>query len=320
MNELTTIDGYCKVSQTSLTFKRDVTKKEWQQVFNACNHIEGCIQFWIGDLLKYRDQKWGMYEDVAEETGIPLKTLKDYKYVADSVKESERTDNLSWSHHQKAASLEPEKQKEFLEKAVEDKLTVRELANEIKEEKRKEQFSKEVEIPNDIFSVLYVDPPWSYNDKCESGAIQSGGADKHYPTMSIQEMIYMDKPKIDDNAVLFMWVTSPLLEEGFELINGWGFKYKTSFIWDKVKHNMGHYNSVRHELLLICTKGSKTPENIKLFDSVQTIEKTKKHSEKPPEFGNIINTLYPSSKKVEMFCRDKKDFHDDKWTIWGNEV
>ena len=51
MNELITVDNYCKITQTSLSFKRDVTKAEWQKVFDACNHIEGCIQFWIGDLL-----------------------------------------------------------------------------------------------------------------------------------------------------------------------------------------------------------------------------------------------------------------------------
>jgi N6-adenosine-specific RNA methylase IME4 len=79
---------------------------------------------------------------------------------------------------------------------------------------------------------------------------------------------------------------------------------------------MGHYNSVRHEVLLICTKGSCTPENVKLFDSVQTIEKTKKHSEKPEEFREIINTLYPSGKKIELFRRGDAP---NGWSVWGNE-
>ena len=47
------------------------------------------------------------------------------------------------------------------------------------------------------------------------------------------------------HAVLFLWATSPLLPDALRLGDAWGFKYKAAFIWDKVKHNMGHYNSVR---------------------------------------------------------------------------
>ena len=57
----------------------------------------------------------------------------------------------------------------------------------------------------------------------------------------------------DENAVLFLWVPSPMLKRCFAIIDAWGFDYKTHFVWDKVKHVMGHYNSVRHELLLIST-------------------------------------------------------------------
>lgn len=120
---------------------------------------------------------------------------------------------------------------------------------------------------------------------------------------------------IEDDAVLFMWVTSPLLEECFPVIRAWGFQYKTSFVWDKVKHNFGHYNSVRHELLLVCTRGSCTPDNLTLFDSVQTIEKSGVHSEKPAEFRAIIDALYTSGKRLELFARQPAD----GWEVWGNE-
>ena len=100
------------------------------------------------------------------------------------------------------------------------------------------------------------------------------------------------------------------------LVKSWGFKYKTQFVWDKVKHNMGHYNSVRHELLLIATKGKCTPDNVQLFDSVQTIERTEKHSEKPDEFRSIIETLYTYGNKIELFARTKID----GWEVFGNEL
>jgi N6-adenosine-specific RNA methylase IME4 len=118
------------------------------------------------------------------------------------------------------------------------------------------------------------------------------------------------------DAVLFLWVTSPLLEECFPVIKAWGFKYKTSFVWDKIRHNYGHYNSVRHELLLVCTRGSCTPDVQKLFDSVQSIERTDKHSEKPEEFRTIIETLYPHGKRIELFARTVSN----GWDTWGNET
>ena len=134
--------------------------------------------------------------------------------------------------------------------------------------------------------------------------------------MSIKELCALDiRGVVEDNAVLFLWVTSPLLEECFPVVKAWGFKYKTSFVWDKVKHNFGHYNSVRHEFLLVCVRGSFTPENNKLFDSVVQVERTKEHSEKPEEFRNIIETLYPSANKIELFARKKIK----GWSIWGNE-
>jgi len=88
-------------------------------------------QITIGDCLAYRQQKWGMYDDIAEETGIDKNYLRDVKYVADNVELSLRNDNLSFSHHREVASLPPEKQELFLQKAVDEKLSVRELRDDL---------------------------------------------------------------------------------------------------------------------------------------------------------------------------------------------
>ena len=166
------------------------------------------------------------------------------------------------------------------------------------------------------FRIIYADPAWSYNDK-KKGHL-TGGATDHYETMGIDEICKLPINNIsENNSILFLWVTSPLLEQGLQTIKSWGFKYKTSFIWDKVKHNMGHYNSVRHEFLLVATKGSCTPDNIQLYDSVQSIERNNNHSEKPIEFMNIIDDLYNYGDKIELFSRKIKK---DNWYGWGNEL
>jgi site-specific DNA-methyltransferase (adenine-specific) len=164
------------------------------------------------------------------------------------------------------------------------------------------------------YRVIYADPPWAYGDT-RSGQGTTGATD-HYPTMPLKEICALPVKDItDENAVLFLWVTSPLLEDSFQVIKAWGFKYKSSFVWDKVKHNMGHYNSVRHEFLLVCTKGSCMPDNSKLFDSVQSIERGE-HSQKPEQFREIIDTLYSTGGKIELFSRKRVS----GWDAWGYEA
>jgi len=174
-------------------------------------------------------------------------------------------------------------------------------------------------LPTDKYRILYADPPWKYsNDGIIGESDHYGHVERHYPSMTITELCEMGQAIQDitePNAVLFLWVTSPLLEVSFKVIKAWGFKYKTSFIWDKVKHNFGYYNSVRHELLLVCTRGSCTPDVNTLHDSVQSIERSDTHSEKPEEFRQIIDSIYSHGRRLELFARKAVE----GWGTWGNE-
>jgi N6-adenosine-specific RNA methylase IME4 len=178
---------------------------------------------------------------------------------------------------------------------------------------KRDKIAKEVPVPSGKYRVIYADPPWSYGNTQPD--YQTEQRD-HYPVMKLSDICALPvKDWAEDDAVLFLWVTSPILEDSFKVINAWGFKYKASFVWDKVKHNMGHYNSVRHEFLLVCTRGACQPDERKLFDSVQTIERTK-HSKKPVEFYDIIDTIYNVGTRLEMFARSERK----GWAAYGHEV
>ena len=209
------------------------------------------------------------------------------------------------------------------EKLRDNETTIGKVYSDIKKKELKEKYNKtlekiELEIGKKHYRVIYADPPWKYNSGDQHstfGKVQETTILSHYPSMTIKELCELPvKELTDENAVLFMWVTSPLLEESFEVIKNWGFKYKTSMVWDKVKHNVGHYISVRHELLLICTKGSCTPDIKKLFDSVITEERSE-HSRKPESFREIIDTIYPNGNRIELFARKVEK---DGWETWGN--
>ena len=172
-------------------------------------------------------------------------------------------------------------------------------------------------LPDAKFRVVYADPLWSYRDTADAGAVQSGGAAMQYPTMSIEALCDLKVRDIcDEDSVLFLWVTVPLLFECQPVIAAWGFSYRTHLVWDKVKHNHGHYTSVRHECLLVCVRGSGVPDVPTQHDSVQVIERTG-HSEKPERFRELIDELYPTGKRVELFARTPPP---SPWEGWGNEL
>lgn len=208
------------------------------------------------------------------------------------------------------SSFEPEQQKRIADVIVSGEADTINHAKKILAAEN----VKSVELPEGKYRVIYADPPWQYGGCMNPDAGMA--ADLQYPTMPLDEIAALPVADLAaDNAVLFLWTTSPLLQDSFTIINAWGFQYKASFVWDKVKHNFGYYNSVRHEFLLVCTKGSCTPDNSKLYDSVQSIERTE-HSKKPEEFRQIIDDLYPSGPRIELFAREPAD----NWQSWGNQV
>jgi len=61
---------------------------------------------------------------------------------------------------------------------------------------------------------------------------------------------------------------------------------------------MGHYVSVQHEFLLLCVRGSCTPDISQLLPSVVT-EKRSTHSAKPERFRQMIDEMYPVGRAGE---------------------
>lgn len=195
-------------------------------------------------------------------------------------------------------------------------------------EMKKAEVAKKVEaLPEGKYRVIYADPPWQYNDSREglgagSGATEgvdraSTAAKDHYPTMSMSELAALDvKSMAADDCVLFCWATAPLLPEQIELTKAWGFKYKTFFVWDKGKGSFGHYHTAEAEILLICTRGSGTPDISARENQVQRWPRGA-HSRKPEEARDMIDRLYPKGARVELFRRGDAP---DGWVVWGNEA
>ena len=109
------------------------------------------------------------------------------------------------------------------------------------------------------YQVIYADPPWRYQYRCGSGV-----AENHYPTMTVNEIKALPvKELADKNCVLFLWITFPMLQEAWGVMDAWGFRFKTvAFVWVKVNRKedslftgLGWWTRANAEICLLATKG-----------------------------------------------------------------
>jgi N6-adenosine-specific RNA methylase IME4 len=170
-------------------------------------------------------------------------------------------------------------------------------------------------LPEGIFNVIYADPPWRY----ENILPEWGPAQLHYPTMTLERLCALEIPAASD-AVLFLWVTNPFLRSALELVDAWGFEYKTNMVWVKthLKYpGSGFYIRGRHELLFICTKGSFVPDQTGKEPIGSVIEApVREHSQKPAVVYDTIEKMYPQGRYLELFARNRRK----GWKSWGNEI
>lgn len=175
-------------------------------------------------------------------------------------------------------------------------------------------------LPNKKYKIIYADPPWEYDDKSLS---HGGGAECHYPTMTQEDICNLPISQLaDDDCVLFLWVTLPMLREGLEVIKAWGFEYKTTaFVWIKKNasnigyfYGMGRWTRANSEICLLAVKGN--PKRLRADISQLIFAPIKEHSHKPTEVRLKIVDLCGDLPRIELFARDRFV----GWDVWGNET
>lgn len=300
--------------KNKLILDESLTMEEWRQLGQSLKQVEGSVQFWIGDWARFGDKKGftgkyvnsKVYDILEDITGLDRETLRQYKSVADATS-CTRVHDLDYSHHREVAKLPPMKQEFFLKKASEEKLSVKELREEIKLAEK--QFEVQ-ELPSGRFDIIYCDPPWQYDfSKTSSRKIEN-----HYPTMTLEELCSLSLPDISKDCLLLMWTTAPKLKEALKVIESWGFEYKTHSVWDKQKIGMGYWFRGQHELLMVATKGNVNPPEPEFRLSSIYSEGRTNHSSKPVFYYDWIDKAFVGN-KIELFARNKRL----GWEAWGNE-
>ncbi len=179
------------------------------------------------------------------------------------------------------------------------------------------------------YNIIYADPPWNYNDKMSG---HSFSLDHEYITQDLEWIKELAVKNIaNKDSVLFLWAVSPMLPEAIEVMEAWGFEYKTlAFVWSKTTtngkwvSNIGRWTMGNVELCLLGTRGKpkRKEKNIKQL----VVAKRTVHSKKPDIIRKKITDLMGNLSRIELFARGDKNrdmFNFNKfdgWDTWGNEI
>ena len=173
------------------------------------------------------------------------------------------------------------------------------------------------------FRTVLADPPWQFQNRTGKMAPEHRRLSR-YETMTLRDI--KDLPveaTVEDTAHLYLWVPNALLREGLEVMDAWGFTYKTNLIWYKVRKDggpdrrgVGFYFRNVTEMVLFGVRG-KNARTLQPGRSQENIISTRKreHSRKPDEQYDIIEACSPGP-YLELFARGPRP----GWTVWGNQA
>jgi len=173
------------------------------------------------------------------------------------------------------------------------------------------------------FATVLADPPWQFQNRTGKMAPEHKRLQR-YPTLSLQEI--KDLPVeaiVEDTAHLYLWVPNALLAEGMQVMEHWGFTYKTNIIWYKIRKDggpdrrgVGFYFRNVTEIILFGVRG-KNARTLQPGRSQENIISSRKreHSRKPDEQYELIEAC-SSGPRIELFARGPRE----GWFVWGNQA
>ena len=159
-------------------------------------------------------------------------------------------------------------------------------------------------LPTGPFRVIVADPPWQYES----------GYSLPYPTMPLEEIKAMAVRELaEENSVLWLWTTNTHLRAAFEVVESWGFEYKTLLTWVKDRMGTGEWLRGQTEHCLLAARG----KPIFLHGDHGTVlsASRREHSRKPEEFYSLIEEICPGA-KLELFSRNTRG----GWRAFGNDT
>lgn len=165
--------------------------------------------------------------------------------------------------------------------------------------------------PPGTYATISADPPWPNQQK---GGHLGQGADRHYALMPVERIAALPVHRLAaESAHLWLWVTNASLWAGKQVMEAWGFSYRSILTWIKPRYGLGQYLRTQTEHLLLGVRG--TAPVLFRGQGSWFYAPVQEHSHKPEEQYAIIERCSPGP-YLELFARRPRP----GWHVWGNEV
>lgn len=175
------------------------------------------------------------------------------------------------------------------------------------------------------YNTIYADPPWQFQNRTGKVAPEHKRLER-YETMELEDIKSLPIAEIaGDKAQLYLWIPNALLPSGLEVMDSWGFEYKSNIIWEKIRKDGGpdgrgvgfYFRNVTEMLLFGIKKKSAPNRTLQPARSQVNIIRSMKreHSRKPDEFVDLIEAC-SQAPRVELFARGIRN----GWDMWGNQA
>ncbi|AZB63900.1 DNA methyltransferase [Cereibacter sphaeroides] len=169
------------------------------------------------------------------------------------------------------------------------------------------------------FDLIMADPPWSFSTWSDKGHGKS--AQRHYTCRSAEWVRGLPVAEVlaGPNCLLWLWATNPMLPAAFDVLEAWGFQFRTAGHWakrtrhGKLAFGTGYILRCAGEPFLIGVRGK-----VKTTRSVRSVieGQIREHSRKPDEAFREAERLMPEAQRIEVFSRQARP----GWSVWGDEV
>lgn len=309
---------------TSKYFSSEESVKEWMILNqfgrrNLSNYQRSVLALELEEVFKEKAKnKQGTRNDLTSS-----KSLEEVR----THKELEKVAQVSHETVRKVKKIQQKAPEEVKAKLATGEVSINAAYKEIKKEEKKEERDKKIqEVKQKIetenlttldkkYHVIAIDPPWAYNEK---GGFSSDDYDAQnnrgavdYPTMTVEQIKKIEIPAADD-SVLFLWTTHAFLRDSFDIMKEWGFEYKATIVWDKVKMGMGRNVRMQIEFCLLGIKGKPIIQGSSERDIIT--EPRREHSRKPEAFYEMVDRMCIGN-KLDYFSRQKRK----NWEHYGAE-
>jgi len=314
---------------TSKHFASEENVKEWMILNqfgrrNLSNYQRSVLALELEEVFSKKAKENIVIENKNRSTGsakLPKRDSVDTRKELSKVAQvGERTLGMVKTIQEKA----PE---EVKAKLATGEVSINAAYKEIKKEEKKEERDKKIqEVKQKIetenlttldkkYHVIAIDPPWAYNEK---GGFSSDDYDAQnnrgavdYPTMTVEQIKKIEIPAAND-SVLFLWTTHAFLRDSFDIMKEWGFEYKATIVWDKVKMGMGRNVRMQVEFCLLGIKGKPIIQGSSERDIIT--EPRREHSRKPEAFYQMVERMCIGN-KLDYFSRQTRK----NWEHYGAE-